>query len=238
METTFKGYGLAQFALSGEAKVRALVALAMDTVASVQNWAEAPKGKSRAECEAALAMAMTLAKVPETSARRVLATVKGLVTQFGKDYRETLASVRADMTAAGSNTGPEQAVSTMVSVLQAEGAENLGLLEAYARGGKAGLAGAKAEAEAKIAAAEKRAAMTEAEAAEAKAVAEAEAAEAAADQTPRAKAAKQAAAILASIAKHGQMMDTAELHAIAAAVAETLAVRMQSANAAALAKVA
>lgn len=102
---SFKGYGLAQFALSGEAKVRALVALAMDVVATVQRWDGTEKPKSRAECKAALSMALTLAKVPETSARRVIGTVEGLVNHFGKDYRETLASVRAEMVAEGSIIG-------------------------------------------------------------------------------------------------------------------------------------
>ena len=223
---SFKGYGLAQFAIGNEAKFRAMVALAMDTVATVQGWTEGEKVKSRAECEAGLAMALTLAKVPETSARRVVATVKGLVTQFGKDYRDTLASVKSAMLADGSNMDSAAAVAVMVSSLQAEGVENLGFLEAYSRKGKPGLAAVKAEAEAKIAAAEARASMTEAEATEA-AAAEAEAAtEAAADQSPRAKAAKQAAAILASLAKHGQMMDTAELAAIAAAIAEVMQARL------------
>ena len=154
-------------ALSGEAKLRAMVALALDTVAMVQGWTEGEKPKSRAECEAGLAMAMTLAKVPETSARRVLGTVKGLVTQFGKDSRETLASIRATMAEAESTMGAAEAVAVMTSSLAAEGVENLGFLEAYARKGKPGLAAAIAEAEAKIAAANARAEMTEAEATEA-----------------------------------------------------------------------
>lgn len=206
--------------------MRALVSLAMETVAKVQGWTEGEKPKSRAECEAELSIAMTLAKTAETSARRVKLTVKGLVTQFSKDSRETLASIRASMTEAGSNMGPAEGVAVMVSSLAAEGVENLGYLEAYARKGKPGLAAAKAEAEAKIAEAEARAVMTEAEAAGAAKTAEAEAAEAAADQTPRAKAAKQAAAILASIAKHGQMMTTEELQAIAGGAGEWLLARL------------
>lgn len=226
----FKAYGLAQMVAGNEAKFRAFVALAMDTVATVQNWEGAEKRKSRAECEAALSMALTLARTPETTARRVLATVHGLVTRFGTDYRQTLASIRAAVVAEGTNATPESVVSDMVAVLQAEGADNLGLLEAYARGGKPGLAGERAKVATRIQEAEARAAMTEAEAKEAAETEAAVAAEAAADKSPAAKAAKAGAAVLDALAKHGPMMDMAVLQAIASAVAEQVAARLSVAD--------
>ena len=58
------------------------------------------------------------------------------------------------------------------------------------------------------------------------AAAEAEAAEAAkAEQSPRGKATKQAAAILASLAKHGEYMSDDELNAIVSLIGETVAKR-------------
>lgn len=214
----FKTYGLAQFAIGNAAKYTALVSLALDTVATVQNWTLANKPKSKAECEAALKIAMIVSKVPETSARRVLSTVSGIVSYLGRDYKDTLATIKSAMMDVEPITA-ESAVSMMVSVLQADGIENLGFLEAYARKGKPGLAAIKAETEAKIADVERKAAMSEDEAKAAAETERQEATQAAADLTPRAKAAKGAAAILAAMAKHGELMTGEELTAIASAIA-------------------
>ena len=221
----FGAYAWSQFAFGETAKFNAMVALALDMVAQVQRWdIDAPK-KSKAEVESALSIAMTMAKIPETTMRRYVATVSGLSLAFTREHKATLAGLQSAMVAAENPMGAEKATADMVALLKAEGVENMGFLETYARKGKPGIAALAAEFAAKAEARAKAEAMTEAEAAEA-AKAEAEAAEAAkAEQSPRAKAAKQAAAILASVAKHGENMTSEELDAIAKAVAEVLAKR-------------
>lgn len=211
-------YGMQQFAIGNEAKFRAMVALSLDMVATVQGWNESDK-KSKAECESALSIALTMARVPETSARRVLATVSGLALQLNKAHRATLESLKTALVSADNAVTPEQAVDALAVTLRGEGVENLAFLEAYARKGKPGVAALAAELDTKRAEAEAKAARNE-EQAKADAEAEAEAqAEAAESRTPRAKAAKQAAGILAALAKHGENMTAEEIDAIAAAVA-------------------
>ena len=221
----FGVYAWSQFAFGETAKFNAMVALALDMLSQVQQWdIDAPK-KSKAELESALSIAMTIAKIPETTMRRYVATVSGLALAFTRDHKATLEGIKSAMIAADNPMGAESATGEMVALLKAEGVENMGFLEAYARKGKPGIAALAAEFAAKEEARAKREAMTEQEAKEA---AEQEAAEqeaAKADQTPRAKAAKQAASILASIAKHSDNMSDDELNAIATAVAETLAAR-------------
>lgn len=221
----FSAYAWTQFAFGETAKFNAMVALALDMVAQVQQWdSETPK-KSKAELESALSIAMTIAKIPETTMRRYVATVSGLALAFTRDHKAALAGIQSAMIAAENPMGAESATGEMVTLLKAEGVENMGFLETYARKGKPGIAALAASFAAKAEARAKAEAMTEAEAAEA-AKAEAEAAEAAkAEQSPRAKAAKQAAAILASIAKHGDNMTDDELSTIAGAIAEVLAKR-------------
>lgn len=221
----FNAYAWSQFSFGETAKFNAMVALALDMVSQVQQWdMETPK-KSKAELESALSMAMTIAKIPETTMRRYVATVSGLALAFTRDHKAALTGMQSAMVAAENPMGAEKATVEMVALLKAEGVENMGFLETYARKGKPGIAALAAEFAAKAEARAKAEAMTEAEAAEA-AKAEAEAAEAAkAEQSPRAKAAKQAAAILASVAKHGDNMTDDELNAIAAAIAEMLAKR-------------
>lgn len=221
----FGAYAWTQFAFGETAKFNAMVALALDMVSQVQRWDEETTKKSKAEMESALSMAMTIAKIPETTMRRYVATVSGLALAFTRDHKAALAGLQSAMVAAENPMGAESATGEMVALLKAEGVENMGFLETYARKGKPGIAALAAEFAAKAEARAKAEAMTEAEAAEA-AKAEAEAAEAAkAEQSPRAKAAKQAAAILASVAKHGDNMTDDELAAIASAIAETLAKR-------------
>ena len=221
----FSAYAWTQFAFGETAKFNAMVALSLDMVAQVQQWdVDSPK-KSKAELESALSIAMTIAKIPETTMRRYVATVSGLALAFTRDHKAALEGIKSAMIAAENPMGAESATGEIVTLLKAEGVENMGFLETYARKGKPGIAALAAEFAAKADARAKAEAMTAEEAAEA-AKAEAEAAEAAkADQTPRAKAAKQAAAILASIAKHGEYMADDELSAIASAIAETLAKR-------------
>ena len=221
----FGAYAWSQFAFGETAKFNAMVALSLDVVAQVQQWdIDAPK-KSKAEMESALSIAMTIAKIPETTMRRYVATVSGLALAFTRDHKATLEGIKSAMIAAENPMGAEKATAEMVTLLKAEGVENMGFLETYARKGKPGIAALAAEFAAKAEARAKAEAMTETEA-KAAAEAEAEAAAAAkADQTPRAKAAKQAAAILASVAKHGDNMTDDELSAIASAIAETLAKR-------------
>lgn len=221
-EMDFKTYAFAQFAIGNDAKFAAMVSFALDTVATVQGWSDTPR-KTRAECESALSIAMTLAKVPETTARRYLATVSGLALQFTKEHKATLESVKAAMVQADETMTPEGAVAELSAVLKAEGVVNLAYLETYARKGKVGVAGLAAEYAARVAAIEAKASATEAEAAEAAKAEAAEAEAAKAEASPRAKAAKQAAAILGSIAKHGDNMTADELRLIASAVAEAMA---------------
>lgn len=221
----FGSYAWTQFAFGETAKFNAMVALALDMVSQVQQWDIEATKKSKAEMESALSMAMTIAKIPETTMRRYVATVSGLALAFTRDHKATLAGIQSAMVSAENPMGAEQATGEMVALLKAEGVENMGFLETYARKGKPGIAALAAEFAAKAEARAKREAMTEQEAKEA---AEQEAAEqeaAKADQTPRAKAAKQAATILASIAKHGDNMVDDELSAISSAIAEVLAKR-------------
>lgn len=227
----FKTYGLAQFAMGNEAKFRAYVSLALDMVATVKQWdmEVKPKPKSKAECEAALSIALTLSKVKETTARRIIGIVSGLAKNMPRDMAGTLVVIKLEMEAPHDNS-VLCAVNVLCAALQADGVENLGFLEAYAKGGKPALAAIKAETEAKIAAIEAKAAMTEAEAAEAAEAEAAEAAEKAADQTPRSKAAKQAGAILSSLAKHGELMTAEELTAIAATIATIQLARLSVAD--------
>ena len=245
MELDFDTYGLGQFALGNAVKYTAFVALALDMVAKVQQWGADKPRATKAETEARLSMALTLAKTPETTARRVLATVSGLALAFTRDHKTPLATVKdaaADNAEAraslsmpdNANGFAPYAAEYLATALRAEGVENLAFLETYARKGRAGVAALKAEFEVKAAEAAAKAAMTEAEATEA-AKAEAEATEAAkAEASPRAKAAKQAAAILGAIAKHGDYMESDELRAIASAVAEAVARKVQAANLVAL----
>lgn len=223
---SFKDYGLAQFAIGNAAKFRAIVALALGTVAKVQGWDATGKTVSKVECDAALAIAFVLDKVPETSARRVLSTVSGLVTQLGKNHKDTLASVKEAMAQAESAMDVASACNVVSAVLQADGVENLSFLEAYARKGKPGLAAIAAETAARVAEVETRAAMTAEQAETAAKEAADEATAKAADVTPRAKAAKQAGAILGSLAKHGDLMTNEELAAIASLIAEKLTARL------------
>ena len=235
MELDFDTYGLGQFALGNAVKYTAFVALALDMVAKVQQWnADKPRA-TKAETEARLSMALTLAKTPETTARRVLATVSGLALAFTRDHKTPLATVKdaaADNAEAraslsmpdNANGFAPYAAEYLATALRAEGVENLAFLETYARKGRAGVAALKAEFEVKAAEAAAKAAMTEAEATEA----------AKAEASPRAKAAKQAAAILGAIAKHGDYMESDELRAIASAVAEAVARKVQAANLVAL----
>lgn len=223
MENTFAAYAFAQFAIGNEAKFNAMVSFALDMVSKVQGWNADDKRMTKAECESALSIAMTLAKVPETTARRYLATVSGLALQFTKERKAALEFIRADMVSADSVMTAEQATAKIASDLRRDGVENLAYLETYARKGKVGLAALAAEQAAKVAEIAAKATRTKEEAEQA-AKEEAEQAEQAkAEQSPRAKAAKQAAAILASLAKHGENMTREELQGIAASVAETLA---------------
>ena len=218
----FKAYGLSEMAIGNTAKVRAFVSLALSIVAQVEAWETDSKPRAKALCLSDLSIALTLAKTTETTLRRVLATVGGLVQQFGKDSRKTLTLIKA----LPDDTSPADCVAYLVGDLTALGATSLGFVEAYATKGKAGLNAAIASADTKAAAAIAKAAQTEAEAA---AEAEADAAEAASkalDATPEAKAGKQGAAILASLEKHGQLMSTEVLQAIAAKVAADLLIRL------------
>jgi len=231
----FAGYAWQQFAIGNDAKVNAIVGLALDIAATVQDWQGAGSKKSKAECVASLKTALILAKVPDTSRDRFAATVEGLVTRLAADLRAPLDAVRAAMVAADAPMTAEAAVERIRADLSAIGVENLGFLETYARKGKPGIAALAAEFKAKAEARAALANMSEAEAAEA-AKAEADAAEAAkADASPRAKAAKQVAAILAAFAKHSDNMSDEELRAIAAAVGEVTAKRAALATAARLA---
>ncbi|MFN3724100.1 MAG: hypothetical protein ACK4VZ_13755 [Paracoccaceae bacterium] len=220
----FKEYGFAQFAIGRAAQFRGQVSLALDIVAKVQNWTLANDVKSKAELLAAIDRELILQKVPATTATRFRKVISGLCIQMGRDYAGTLTAIKE------STDDAEKAVAVMVAAMEVDGIVTLGYLEAYAVKGKPGLAAAKAEAEAKIAAQEAKAAMTEAEATEAAATEAAEAAQAAADLTPRAKAAKQAATILGAIAKHGQLMSGEELTAIAQAIVDLQTARLSVAD--------
>lgn len=223
--TKFAAFGWTQYAISQQARFNAALALALDVVAQVEQWeVEAPR-KLKAECVSDIKRALVLAKTPTSSVTKFVGTIDGLVLRLAKEYKPTLTQVRAAVTDADSKETTESAVAMLATVLAADGVTGSELLAIYARKGKPGIAAALAEAEAKVAEAVAREAMTEAEA---KAAAEAEAAEAEAakaEQSPRGKATKQAAAILASLAKHGEYMSDAELDAIAAAIGETLAKR-------------
>lgn len=222
--TNFKEYGFAQVAIGKAAIFRGQVAIALHITAVVQNWTLANEVKSKAELLAAIDREMIQQEVPASTASRFHKVVSGLCIQFGRDYAGTLNAIKA------TEQSVEQSVADMVSAMERDGITKLGYLEAYAVKGKPGLAAAKAEAEAKIAAQEAKAAMSEEEAKEAAATEAAEAAQAVADLTPRAKAAKQAASILGAIAKHGQLMSGEELTAIAQAVVDLQTARLSVAD--------
>lgn len=223
--TKFAAFGWTQYAISQQARFNAALALALDVVAQVEQWeSEAPR-KLKAECVSDIKRALVLAKTPTSSITKFVGTIDGLVMRLAKDYKPTLEQVRAAVTEADTPETTESAVAILATTLAADGVTGSELLAIYARKGKPGIAAALAEAEAKIAEVVAREAMTEAEA---KAAAEAEAAEAEAakaEQSPRGKATKQAAAILASIAKHGEYMSDDELNAIVSLIGETLAKR-------------
>lgn len=223
----FNAYALAQVAIGNDAKFNAYVGFALGNVAAWMDWTETGKRVSMSESASALKTALVLARVPESSRRRFLSIVSGLTTRLNVDAKGALAEAQAAYVAAETpeEARAEMATAKMRAFLCGLGADSLGYLEAYATGGKAALAGAIAKAEAEAEEQAKRAVMTEAEAAEAAEADKAAAEAAEADKTPRAKAAKQAAAILASIAKHGDSMTPEELDAIAKAVAETLGKR-------------
>ncbi len=227
MENTINAYAMTQFAIGNAARFNALAGFALANVAAWQDWQETGKKVSMAESAASLKSALILAKVPETSRDRFLATVSGLTTRLNVEGKAALAEARGVYVAAetAEETRAESAVSTVAAFLRGIGADSLGYLEAYAKGGTAGLAGARAKAEAQAETLAKRAAMSEAEAAEAAEADKAEAEAEAADKTPRAKAAKQAAAMLAAIAKHGEHMSDQELSALSSAIGELTAKR-------------
>jgi len=225
MELT--AYAMSQFTIGNAARFNALAGFALANIAAWQDWTETGKRVSMAESAAALKSALIIARVPETSRDRFVSIVSGLTTRLNVDAKAALTEARAAYVAAETpeSARAEAAVAAVARFLRESGADSLGYLEVYAKGGKAALAGAIAKAEAQAEAQARRATMSEAEAAEAAAADKAEAEAAEADKTPRAKAAKQAAAILASLAKHGDHMTDAELTALASAVAETLAKR-------------
>ena len=225
MELT--AYAMTQFAIGNAARFNALVGFAVANIAAWQDWTESGKKISMAESAATLKSALITARVPETSRDRFLSTVSGMTTRLNVDAKAALAEARGVYMAAETPEAAraEAAVAAVARFLREIGADSLGYLESYAKGGKAALAGAIAKAEAQAEALAKRAAMTEAEAAEAAEADKAEAEAAEADKTPRAKAAKQAAAMLAALAKHGDHMTDAELTALASAIAETVAKR-------------
>jgi len=225
MELT--AYAMTQFAIGNAARFNALVGFAVANIAAWQDWTETGRKVSMAESAAMLKSALVIARVPETSRDRFLSTVSGMTTRLNVDAKAALAEARGVYMAAETPEAAraESAVEAVARFLRDIGADSLGYLEAYAKGGKAALAGARAKTEAQAEALAKRAVMTEAEAAEAAEADKAEAEAAEADKTPRAKAAKQAAAMLAALAKHGDNMTDAELTALASAVAETLAKR-------------
>jgi hypothetical protein len=225
MELT--AYAMTQFAIGNAARFNALVGFALGNIAAWQDWAETGKRVSMAESAAALKSALIVARVPETSRDRFVSTVSGLTTRLNVDAKAALVESRGVYMAAETPEAAraEAAVAAVAHFLRESGADSLGYLETYAKGGKAALAGAIAKAEAQAEAQARRAVMTEAEAAEAAEADKAEAEAAEADKTPRAKAAKQAAAMLAALAKHGDHMTDAELTALASAVAETLGKR-------------
>jgi hypothetical protein len=227
MEMTFNAYAMTQFAIGNAARFNSLVGFALANVAAWQDWTEAGSKVSMAESLAKLKTALIVAHVPESSRDRFLAIVSGLTTRLNVDAKAAMAEARAVYVAAETEeeTRAESAVAKVNTWLFSIGADSLGYLESYAKGGKAGLAGTRAKAEAQAEAQAKRASMTEAEAAEAAEAEAAEAEAAAADKTPRAKAARQAAAILDAIAKHGENMLDVELDAIAASIGELVAKR-------------
>lgn len=227
MENNFNAYALAQFAIGNAARFNALVGFALGNIAAWQDWTESGKRVSMAESGASLKSALIVARVPETSRIRFGAIVSGLTTRLNVDAKAALVAARESYVSADTLDAArvESALSHVSAFLREIGADSLGYLESYAKGGKAALAGAIAKAEAQAEALAKRANMTEAEAAEAAEADKAEAEAAEADKTPRAKAAKQAAAILAAIAKHADNMTPEELDAIAKAVAESLVKR-------------
>lgn len=228
----FKTYAFAQFAIGNAARFNSLAGFAIANIAAWQDWTESGNKVSMAESAATLKSALIVARVPETSRDRFFSTVAGLTTRLNVDAKAALAEARAVYLAAETpeEKRAESAVEKVALFLRDIGADSLGYLESYAKGGKAGLAGARAKAEAQAEAQVKRAMMTEAEAAEAAEADKAEAEAAAADKTPRAKAAKQAAAILGSIVKNGEHMTDEELQAIAAAVGEIVAKNRAIAN--------
>lgn len=227
----FQEYGLQQLAIGNDAKARALVSYALLAVSAWQDWQDSGKKVSMEETFAGLKSALILAQVAETSRDRFLNTSRGLATRFNVDLRADLASVRADMADIDKPAfDTVAAVAAMVSALSALGADSLGYIEAYAKGGKPALAAEKAKAEAKAADLTARASFTAEQAAEQAEKDKAEAEEKAADLTPRAKAAKQAAAILGAIAKHGENMSDTDLRNIAEKIGELTAARIRIAN--------
>lgn len=232
MELNLNAYAMAQFAIGNAARLNAIAGFALANVAAWQDWQESGNKISAAESAAALKSAMILARVPETSYRRFLSTVAGLTSRLNIDCKAAIQEARDVYTAAETPADKRDvlAVAAIVKALAGLGADSLGYLEAYATGGKSGLAGAIAKAESKAAEIAAKAALSEEEAQEA-AAAEQEAQEAeSANKTPQAKAAKAAAAVLAALAKSGEYMSDTDLRNIAEKIAEITAARLKISN--------